>query len=774
MSAAGAASELPVVTVGVVLDGPWPRNDEIFALLKDEILTLTEGEFDVRFPTDKYVIADWTREGVAAANDRMLNDPSVDILITMGAIASDDICHRGALLKPAIAPYILDIKLQKVPFTGGTSGTSNLSYVTFSTRLPSSMATFHEVVGFRRLALLTNSYIITAIPELRNRIAQIAASIDSEVNVVLVDGPVGEALDNLPSGTDAVFVAPQFQLTSQEVDELIQGLIDRKLPSFSGFGRSEVERGMMVGLTQTDFDFPRIARRIALNLQRILLGEKPEDIPVAFEEVTQLTINMETARKIGAWPSWDVMQKAELIGENYFEIKGELTLPEAVDEAVDKNLSLMAGYKSVTAGAQDIRRAWANLFPQVTAAAQWRQIDEDRARAGLGTAPERTANTSGTVSQVLFNEAVWANVDIQKNVQRSREEEFRQLKLDIIEATTVTYLNVLRTKIIEGIQNDNLKLSKANLELAQKRESVGQSGSADVYRWQSQIATNRRDLLKAQANRHNAEIALNRLLHRPLEDKYRLQETSLEEPLLWIDHQGVLQYTRNPWSFRVFRDFLVKDSLDNTPELKQINALIRAKQRELRSSKRDFWLPDISLQASVTDNFYEGGAGQPVSSVKNDRDAAAVVKATLPLFEGGSRFAEVKQLKEELAQLEIRRDALRESLEQDIRTSLRTLGASYTSIRHARDSAEAANKNLELITDAYARGAVSIIELLDAQNAALVAEQVSANAVYDFMIDFMVMQRNSGYFNFMLNEEERRAWMQRIAAFFADRGISVE
>ncbi|MCA9402549.1 MAG: TolC family protein [Candidatus Omnitrophica bacterium] len=774
MPEAVLAADPPTVTVGVVIDGPWKRNNEIFELLRSEVHTLTDDEFAVRFPADKSLTADWTRDGVSAAVERLLNDPGVDIIIALGAIASDDLVHRGPLPKPVIAPYILDIELQNVPRQDGSSGVTNLSYVTFSTRLPTSMTTFHEVVGFHKLTLMTNTYVITAIPQLKDRIRQIAGSIGIDVSIVLVDGAVQEALAGIPRGTEAVFVAPQFQLAPEEVDELIAGLIERRLPSFSGFGRSEVERGMMVGLTQTDFDFPRMARRIALNLQRILLGEKPEDIPVAFEEVTQLTINMETARKVGTWPSWDIMQKAELIGENYFESKGELTLEEAISDAVEKNLSLMAGYKSVTAGAVDIRRAWATLFPQVTLAGQWRKIDEDRAKASLGTAPERTANSSATLTQILFNEEALANVGIQKRLQISREEEFRQLKLDIIQATAITYFNVLRAKILERIQFDNLKLSKANLELAEKRESVGQSGSADVYRWESQIATNRRDLLQAQADRHNAEIVLNGLLHRPLEDNYQLRETSLDEPMLWIDRDRVIQYTDNPWSFRIFRDFIVTDSLENTPGLRQLEALIKAKDRQLRSAKRDFWLPDITFQANVTDNFYEDGAGQPAAPVKNDRDVSAVVQASYPLFEGGDRVAEVKQLKEELAQLTLQRDALMESIEQDIRTSLRDVGASHGSIRHARKSAAAAGQNLELITDAYARGSVSIIELLDAQNASLVADQVSANAVYDFMIDFMVMQRNMGYYMFMLNEEERREWLERLAAFFSDRGITVE
>ena len=47
-------------------------------------------------------------------------------------------------------------------------------------------------------------------------------------------------------------------------------------------------------------------------------------------------------------------------------------------------------------------------------------------------------------------------------------------------------------------------------------------------------------------------------------------------------------------------------------------------------------------------------------------------------------------------------------------------------IRSVHEAADAAAKTLEVVTDAYARGAISILELLDAQNAALVTEEAAA------------------------------------------------
>ena len=73
--------------------------------------------------------------------------------------------------------------------------------------------------------------------------------------------------------------------------------------------------------------------------------------------------------------------------------------------------------------------------------------------------------------------------------------------------------------------------------------------------------------------------------------------------------------------------------------------------------------------------------------------------------------------------------------------------------------------------DAYARGAVSILVLLDAQNAALVAEQVAENAIYDFMIDQMGVERAVGKFYLQMDETEAQDFVQRLEAFFDAAGL---
>ena len=75
------------------------------------------------------------------------------------------------------------------------------------------------------------------------------------------------------------------------------------------------------------------------------------------------------------------------------------------------------------------------------------------------------------------------------------------------------------------------------------------------------------------------------------------------------------------------------------------------------------------------------------------------------------------------------------------------------------------------MTDAYSRGAVSLTELLDAQNAFVVADEAAANAVYDFLADYIDVQRALGRFDALMTPEEHASFRQRLGAYAAEHGL---
>jgi outer membrane protein TolC len=193
---------------------------------------------------------------------------------------------------------------------------------------------------------------------------------------------------------------------------------------------------------------------------------------------------------------------------------------------------------------------------------------------------------------------------------------------------------------------------------------------------------------------------------------------------------------------------------------------VAATERELKTNQRAYWSPTVALQGEVSNVLSEDrSTGLPA---EGDTDWSVGINVSLPLFEGGARRARLAGSRLELNQLQVQQAASRERITQRIRFNLHRIAAAYPAIKLSNNAAIAAHKNLELITDAYTRGTISILDLLDAQNAALVAEESATNAVFDFLIDLMNLQRSLGGFDFFLDAQGPDNWLERLKNHIAD------
>ena len=221
---------------------------------------------------------------------------------------------------------------------------------------------------------------------------------------------------------------------------------------------------------------------------------------------------------------------------------------------------------------------------------------------------------------------------------------------------------------------------------------------------------------------------------------------------------------------------MVEEMKQQSPELASLDAAIEIRKKILRIANSAFWAPTIALQSQVKNVYSKWGKGtEPPPTFKVQNLSWNIgINASLPLFSGGEKFATRRKAIEELKQLEIERDATEERLEQRIRAALHIAGASNASIQQAKLAAEAARKSLNVVLDSYSEGLVSIVELLDVQNAALVTDKMAASTVYSFIIDLMEVERAMGGFTFFLSDKECAQFYERADAYFVKSGLSIK
>jgi len=761
-----AQPQLPHYNVGIVTDGNTASDLAIIALFEKEIKTLASGEFLVSFPRSMQLSGMDTAKGVGKALDRLLNTSDTDLVLALGPIASSVVFRRKHLPKPVVAPYVVDSVVQQLPRVADSSGVANLVYIDSMFYMDREVLNFQKVVPFTNLAILLDQRVVSAIPEVAKLVRKLANEHTLTVNLVAVGKSARKALESLPAKTQAVMVGPLYHLSDVEETQLIKGLISRHLPGYSLWSRKQVERGLLAGDVPAGME-ENLARRTAVAVQDILLGEEAGSVTVAFSRGAELTINMATARALDVYPSLGTMTGANLLNEQRTDITRRLSLQQAVDEALAANLDLSSAQRRVRAGTHVVSEVRSSLLPQIGIATGVRAIDRDRAALGSGVSPERAWTGSIKGSQQIYSERKWAAYTVEQHNQTGRMMDLVTVRLDVVYEASVAYFDVLRAKTIEQLFKDNLKLTKANLDRARIRMSIGVAGPDEVYRWETKFATDRIDVLAKESLTLDAMESMNRIVNRPLQEAFIAEETDLRDPLLMAGDALFFQLMNNPKYLNSFRNFSLVEALSVRPELKRIDAAIAAKARQETSAGREFWLPDFTVEAQAEQYLAEDGAGQrgAIQDGLDDTDWQVGVFARLPLFEGGRKSSALSRNQEELAQLKIERQAAADRVGQEMLRALNRTRSSYPGISLSREAADAAGRNLTLITDSYVQGIKSIIDLLDAQNQALTADQAAANAVYNFLVDFMGVQRAMGEFILFRPEPERKAWLARAQQF---------
>ena len=763
--------------VAVVFDGPSERNVELVNKIKDELSKLVTGYDKIAFPEKYRLNGNWKKTSIELQLNKALAASEINAVISLGPVGSHLLCQKSFVRKPAFAAQLLNADIQKIKDRKQLP--ENLNYINFDIDIAQHLEKLQEIRKFSRLAVISGSYFEQGIPEIKTFLKEWAKDHRIKIEFISTNNLLNYGASQLRN-VDSAYVMPVPELNKDAFKQIVSHLLDKKITSMNMLGQDKVKQGIMTSLAE-NIDSDKIARRLALNLQRLTFEEIPADFSTAFSHDSRLHINMATARKIKVYPTWEQMIEAVLIDAEPQNLQRELSLKQVIEAAVVRNLQLAAKRQELEADGHGIDRARARLRPQLNLFARENIMDSDRAET-IMTPSKYTTQIGADLMQVIYSEQAQANVDIKKYMLAAKKQEERALILDIMKDAALAYLNVLKARTMQTIQRDNLEVTRKNLELARFREQVGTSGPAEIYRWEIQMASARQAVIDASVMRKKAELALNQILNVSQEEGFTTADCDIFAQVFLVDQKGLAPYIDNQYGFKVFRDFLVKDSFAFSPEIQQLKQNLNAQQRARRSAKRRYSNPTVAVQGNFTRNVKEAGIGEPKPPMTgpfsnmfrypDDNDWFVGINVSIPLHEGGDRKAAIKQTDAVIGQLKNNLDFLMQRLELNTRATLEDARSSFSSIGLSNSRAEYAAKALDLVQSAYQRGAVNILDLIDAQNSSLVAKEASANAMYNFFSDFVRVCRAVGTFDFILNQQSHDVWEEKLKNYYQINAVN--
>ena len=758
-----------LLRIGVLFDGPTATRQVFLDKLNHEIERLLGSKYEVQIPAENILTGKWSVDGIRKNYRRLIADPDVRIIVGAGVLTAAVFSEITHFTKPVIAVGAVESPIRDSESgKPGTSGIHNFTYIHLSRLVEQDLDELYAFIPYKRVGIVGTDELLKRISSGLHPLHRVLDKYNADYLPLSAAGNLDEFFDRA-STLDVVYIANLGVLESDKVN-LIRKLSHKNIPTF-GASSGDIALGVLATVAPEE-NFQKIVRRTALNIEAIVSGEDPANLPVYVDFKKSLSINMQTARAIGFSPKFSFLAEARLVNEYVKQDGMRLDLKGAVRKALQKNLSLKIEQGGVSSAEEELALVRTNYFPSLSVNVSGSQIDENQAESSMGRQAERTFSGSVRVEQLLFSDEINGRVEVEGHLFSASKHAYDKQELDVILDTAIAYLDVLKAKDLRKIQKENVSLTRNNLAVAKQRELAGYSGSSDVYRWESQLASVSTQLLVAENSFKLTKIKLNHVLDHPLDDEMVLSEVSLENGLFESylnDH--LRAHINTPDSLKKFSNFLVLEANRYSPEIRVLDENISALERRLKIYKRKRALPVVSASAESQHVLDQRGMGADVLGTGVNKDAWAVgLNLSWRPFQGGKIGAAVRKTQTEIYILKDKRALLNKTVEMGVRAAVLDLLNNMVNLRASEKSAYFAQRGLDMVEDAYARGTVSIVDVAAAQSDSISASQAALSSVYEYLLSMMKLEHAVGKFTLFNTAEEQNSYFNRVDEYLS-RGM---
>jgi len=743
------------VTIAVVQDGPTEES-EITGSIEQELERLLSEKDHIVFKTSPEFDAQWKDARYRRVIQNAMNDPGVDIVLGIGPLVTQAAADSDLeLSKPFVSVTALNGEIPRMPYSeDNRSLKKNLSFVLMPLSIEEKLKAFRDLVHFQSVYVGIDAEELEDLKSLKPEIEEYSRKLDVEIVPFGVTPDIPETLARLPEDAEGFFLVRMPRIRLPEREQLIRGLNDRKIPTFSDLGPRDVERGVLATLSP-DTEKQRV-RRIVVNLYHIINGDGTGNLPVFLEAEPKPMINAETAVEIGYTPDFKTRMYATFLHPEAFEAGDPiLDLPKVLQMAEQGNTSLRISGAQMETSRRDRQVARSPLLPQLAADASYNYSYND---SSTRLQPDDLGAAGLSLSQMIFDDEKVSNFRAAGRTYNAARYQNETDRYDVFSEAEQAYLLFVQSRILYQVQKYNLELLVGNLEIARMRFDAGIAGKDEIYRWQAQVSQQRAFLLDRIAEVASRRIALNQVLGVDQENAWRPEEIQVD-PDTFSFLKGRLSFVfQSPEQYTKFGDTSIQLARENSPELKYLEQTIQAQDIQVGQRKRSFYVPRLNSGLSYGHNFWQS----PDVPDLGKNEVAVGVTASLPLFEGTRRIYDLKREQSVLNELDYRMALARELVEKQTLTALQRMKGSFPGIKLNRHAADSARKNLDIVREKYSQGTVSITDLLDAQNTSFTTEQDAVAAVYTFLIDLVDYQRSISFFEDDKTPEELDAYADRI------------
>ncbi len=413
-----------------------------------------------------------------------------------------------------------------------------------------------------------------------------------------------------------------------------------------------------------------------------------------------------------------------------------LSVSDAIDLALEKNLSLKESKITLDAAKREKNYSWNGLSPSLNAKGSLSGPVSDAA-SGSDTA---SASVSASVSLGL-SPSIYTSV-------RAAAINYEQAQITYENAVRTIELNVRKAYCSILYEIENVKLQEQNVESAKNQYE----SNLEKY---NRGTLSRLDVLSTQVTYQNSALTLENLKV-SLENDFASFKQTLGIPLdTEIELTGDFNFVRDIKEISI-KNFEVKSST-----LASLEKQLEAAQNSLLASRFSAWGPSISAGYSYSYGGLLSNTESMEGSGSYSLGVSIPLDGYLPWSSGAQSIANCKDTIEKL-QLEIENE--KTSLDLSVKNYLNKIKQYQDSINLRLESINLAQQTYDMTQEAYNYGTKDLLSLQSASDNLLSAKLNLMSEEYNLLCAVLELENTLGLpFGTLVNPENAQSQVKNSA-----------
>lgn len=412
------------------------------------------------------------------------------------------------------------------------------------------------------------------------------------------------------------------------------------------------------------------------------------------------------------------------------------TLADCLTYASEHNIQVMKGHITEQTGQESLRQARAALWPSLSAnvsqSVNYRPFPESYTDASGLTYNVGKKATYGGQYGVNANWTVWnGGVNIKEVAAQKVQNEMNtlateQTQLTLKEQIAQLYVQIMYCQEAQRVNAELLTTARKQLERGQQLKTYGQIAKADLAELEAQVASAQYNVVNSETQTAGYKRQLKALLQLDLTDDFDVvgtppaDERALEQV---PEAQSVYNY-----------------ALDNRPEMRSARLGLDAANLQLDIARRSF-SPTLSLGASLGDSHNSNGHG---NQMKTNLNMSAGLTLSIPLWQQRRNITALNKAKLQRVSSQLDYRDAQTTLSSTIEQHWLDATRAQQNFIAAEARATASRTSYELLNEQFQGGLKNIVELLQARDNLISAEQDKLQAKYSALLAQSLLRLYNG------------------------------